>query len=150
MMKRVGSLMLVMLMALALVGCGGSKNKDVDPADLVDAIYNTVGFEAEMKSVSVDNYLTLPEGARAAARMSNGTTAEEIIVVRCANEADTKAVKEEIEQFLADQRVDVERYQPQEAARMENAVLTQRGAYVVLCVSADADKVQQVIKEHLG
>ena len=149
-MKRACFLMMAFLLTLALVGCGGAKTKDVDPNGLVGALYNTVKFDSEMKSVSVDNYLTLPEGAQAAGRMSNGTTAEEIIVVRCANENDAKTVKTDMESFLADQRVDMERYQPQEVARMDNAVLTQRGVYVVLCVSADSEMAEKIIKEQLG
>ena len=150
-MKRVCFLMMAFLLTLALVGCGGSKvNNNVTADGLVGALYNTVKFDSEMKSVSVDNYLTLPEGAQAAGRMSNGTTAEEIIVVRCANENDAKTVKTGIESFLADQRVNMERYQPQEVARMDNAVLTQRGVYVVLCVSADSEMAEKIIKEQLG
>ena len=149
-MKRTISLLLALLLTAALVGCGGAKTKDVDPGGLADALYNTVKFDSELKTASADNYVNLPEGAQAAARMSNGTTAEEIIVVRCANEDDAKAVKTEIEKFVADQRVDMERYQPQEVSRLDNAVLTQKGAYVVMCVSADSDAAQNVIKEQLG
>ena len=149
-MKKTISLLLAMLLTVALVGCGGAKTKDVDVNGLADALYNTVKFDGDLKSVSADNYVTLPEGAQAAARMSNGTTAEEIFVVRCANENDAKTVKADIEKFVADQRVDMERYQPQEVARLDNAVLTQQGVYVVLCVSADSDAAQKVIKEQLG
>ena len=149
-MKRLSCLLMALLLLVALVGCGGSKTKDVDVSGLVDALYNTVEFESELKSVSAENYLELPEGAQAAARMSNGTTAEEIIAVRCANEDDAKTVKASIETFLADQRADIERYQPQEVARMEKAVLAQRGVYVVLCISNDSEKAEQIIKEQLG
>jgi len=149
-MKRVCSLLLALLLTVALVGCGGAKTKNVEATGLVDALYNTVKFDSELTSVSAENYLNLPAGAQAAARMSNGTTAEEIIVVRCANEDDAKTVKAEMETFVADQRVDMERYQPQEVARLDNAVLTQRGVYVVLCVSADTEMAEKVIKEQIG
>jgi len=149
-MKRLSCLLMALLLLAALVGCGGAKTKDVDAGGLADALYMTVKFDSELKSVDASNYLDLPVGAEAAARMSNGTTAEEIIVVRCANEDDAKAVKAQVETFVADQRADMERYQPQEVARMEKAVLAQRGVYVVLCVSNDSEKAEQVIKEQLG
>lgn len=149
-MKKACFLLLAALLAVAMVGCGGAKANNVEPAGLADALNMTVPFDSELKSVSAENYLSLPEGAEAVAYMSKGATAEEIIVVRCANEADAKTVIAGIETFLADQRVDMERYQPQEVARMDNAVLTQRGVYVVLCVSADSDAAQRVIKEQLG
>ena len=143
-------MVLALLTMLALAGCGGAKTKDVDPDALADALYMTVKFDSELKAVDAGNYLDLPDGAKAAARMSNGTTAEEIIVVRCASENDAKTVKGQIETFVADQRADLERYQPQEVARLDNAVLTQRGAYVVLCVCGDTDGAEKVIKEQLG
>ena len=150
-MKKLISLLLVLLLTMALAGCGGAKvNNTVTAGGLADALNMTVPFDSEMKSASVDNYLSVPEGAQAAGYMSNGTTAEEIFVVRCANEDDAKAVKTEMETLLADQRADMERYQPEEVSRLENAVLVQRGIYAVLCVSADAEKAEKIIKEQLG
>ena len=149
-MKRVCSLLLVALLTLALVGCGGGKAKEVNVAALADELANTVQFDSELKRVSLDNYLTVPEGAEAAAYMSTGTTAEEIIVVRCADDGEAKTMKAGIESFLADQRAEMERYQPEEVARMEKAVLAQKGSYVVLCVTSDTDKAESIIKEHLG
>ncbi|MBQ2061278.1 MAG: DUF4358 domain-containing protein [Oscillospiraceae bacterium] len=150
-MKRIVSLLLVLLLTLALVGCGGAKvNNNVTAGGLADALHMTVPFDGEMKSVSVDNYLNLPEGAEAAGYMSKGSTAEEIFVVRCASEADAKTVKTEIEKYVADQRSNLERYQPEEVSRLNSGVLIQKGVYAVLCVSADAEKAEKIIKEQLG
>ncbi len=150
-MKRAISLLLALVLTVALVGCGGSKvNNNVTAGGLAGALVNTVPFDSEMKAASVENYMTLPEGAEAAGYMSNGATAEEIIVVRCASEADAKTVKTDIETFLADQRSNLERYQPDEVSRLDSGVLVQRGVYAVLCVSADAERAETVIKEQLG
>ncbi|MBE6990496.1 MAG: DUF4358 domain-containing protein [Ruminococcaceae bacterium] len=152
-MKRVCSLVLAVILALGVTACGGEKAKDVDVPGLATALATQVKFDSELKTLTAEqlgNYVTLPEGTEAAGYMSGGTTAEEIIVAKCASESDAKALKESIESFLADQRAEMERYLPQETARLEKAVLAQKGSCVVLCVSTDTDTVEQIIKEHLG
>jgi len=152
-MKRVFCLVLILLLAAAAVGCGGSSEKEVDVSALASALAEGVEFEAALKELTAEqlaNYLTLPEGAQAAAYMSNGTTAEEIVAVRCADSGEAAAVETAIKAFLADQRAEMERYLPGEVARMENAVLARKGSCVVLCVTDDTDTAEGIIKEYLG
>lgn len=152
-MKRMISLILVLLMAAALVGCGGGGGKEVDVSALAKALAEQVEFETALKELTAEqmgNYLALPEGAKAAGYMSNGTTAEEIFVVCCADSNQAAAVKAAVESFLSDQRAEMERYLPEEVARLEKAVMALKGNCVVLCVSADTETAERIIKEYLG
>ncbi len=152
-MKRILSLILIMALALTTVGCGAGGEKDVDVSALASALAQQVTYEAPLKELTAEqlgNYVTLPEGAEAAAYMSSGTTAEEIMVVRCASGDDAAAVQASIESFLADQRAEMERYLPGEVARLESAVLARKGSCVVLCVTADTQTAEGIIKEYLG
>ena len=77
-MKRVISLLLCALLALSLAGCGGKTEKEVDVPGLATALAAQVSFEAELKTLTAEqlgNFVTLPQGAEAAAYMSGGTTA---------------------------------------------------------------------------
>lgn len=151
-MKRIFSLILVMALALAAVGCGAG-GKDVDVSALASALARQVSYEAPLQELTAEqlgNYVTLPEGAKAAAYMSSGTTAEEIVVVQCAGGDDAAAVQASIESLLADQRAEMERYLPGEVARLESAVLARKGNCVVLCVSADTQTAEGIVKEYLG
>ena len=153
MMKRIFSLMLAMLLLLAVSGCGSKEKVEVDVSALASALAEQVAFEAPLKELTAEqigNYVALPEGAQAAGYMSGGTTAEEILVVQCAGSDDAASVKQAVESFLADQRGEMERYLPEEVARLESAVLAQKGSCVVLCVSADTKTAEQIIKEYLG
>ena len=152
-MKRVRVLVLALLLLVSLAGCGKSPAKEVDVAALASKLAQEVQFESSLKELTAEqlgNYLPLPDGASAAAYMSNGTTAEEIIAVKCADEAAAKTLKTAVESFLADQRAEMERYQPEEVARMEKAVLAQRGSWVVRCVTDDTATAEKIIKEYLG
>ena len=152
-MKRVICAILAALLALVAMACGDGGQRDVDIAALTSQLCEQVDFEAELKELGegqLSNYLTVPDGAVTVAYMSSGTTAEEIIAAKCASESDARAFKESVERFLEDQRDEMQRYLPGEVARLEQAVLVQKGVCVALCVSADASAAEKIIKEHLG
>ncbi|MBO4854416.1 MAG: DUF4358 domain-containing protein [Oscillospiraceae bacterium] len=151
-MRRIIAALLVACLALVSVACGGEQ-RDVDIAALAGELCREVAFESELTELAegqLENYFTVPAGTQSAAYMSNGTTAEEVIAAKCASESDARALKESIERFLDDQRTEMERYLPEEAARLEHAILAQKGVYVVLCVTADTSAAESIIKERLG
>ena len=49
--------------------------------------------------------------------------------------------------YLDDQAESFRDYIPEETKRVENAVLEQRGKYVILCVSGDPDKAEEIIEK---
>lgn len=155
-MKRAISLLLAVMLTLALVACGGSKNetKDVDVEALAAELAGKVKFESdEMRKMSAEdltNYLDVPQGAQTAFYMGDGMTMEEIIVVKCADDKGAAALKSAIETLLVNQIDSVRQYHPEAVPRLENPVLTQKGAYVVLCVTDDAETAEKIVKEYLG
>ena len=44
----------------------------------------------------------------------------------------------------------MERYKPEEVARLDNAIFATYGTCVVLCVTNDTDTANTVIKEYVG
>ena len=153
-MKKAISLLLALLLVAALAGCGGGAAKDVDVAALAAELAEKVKYESnEMRQLSADklsNYVDVPDGAQAAFYMGEGLTMEEIIAVKCANEKDAAALKTAMETLLQNQIDSVRPYQPESIPRLENAVLIQKGVYVALCVTDDADTAQKIIKGYLG
>jgi len=154
-MKRTISLLLALLLTAALVGCGGgTKVKDVDVTALAAELAEKVKFESqEMRELSADdltNYVAVPDGAKVAFYMGEGLTMEEIIAVQCANEKDAAALKTEMEALLSNQIDSARPYKPESVPRLENPALTQKGVYVVLCVTDDVDTAEQIIKGYLG
>lgn len=153
-MKKAISLLLAALLIFALAGCGGAQTKDVDVAAMAADLAKNVKYESEemrqLPAEKLANYVDVPEGAEAAFYMGEGMTMEEIIAVKCANEKDAAALKTAMEALLKSQIDSVRPYQPESVPRLENAVLIQKGVYVVLCVTDDADTARQIIKGYLG
>ena len=77
--------------------------------------------------------------------MSSGSTAEEVAVFTAPDEATASTMKNNVQEFLNDQKTSFEDYIPEEAQRIDDAVLVVKGNYVILCVSGDSDKAQEII-----
>ena len=152
-MKRFISLLLAVLTAATLVACGDKDSATVDAAGLGKALSERVQFDDTMSAVSYDDlkfYLELPEKCEVGAYMSTGATAEEIFVVQCYNKTDAAAVKVSMQSYLDSQKQEMERYKPEEVARLDNAIFATYGTCVVLCVTNDTDTANAVIKEYVG
>lgn len=153
-MKKILSAVLAALLILSLCACGSGGAKDVDAQTLADALKDGVAFEDALSVVSSDELAFglsgMPENYIAAAYCADGTTSEEIIAVSCGNKADAAMVKAALETHLAEVKDQASKYQPEEVARLENAVLTAGGNCVVLCVTADTNTANAIIKEYLG
>lgn len=152
-MKRIIALLLAAMTALSLVACGDKTSATVDAAGLSKALAERVQFDDTMTAVSADDlgfYLELPAKCEVGAYMSSGATAEEIFVVQCYDKTDAAAVKVSMQSFLDSQKQEMERYKPEEVARLNNAIFATYGTCVVLCVTNDTDSANTVIKEYVG
>ncbi len=152
-MKRIIALLLAAMTALSLVACGDKTSATVDAAGLSKALAERVQFDDTMTAVSADDlgfYLELPVKCEVGAYMSSGATAEEIFVVQCYDKTDATAVKVSMQSFLDSQKQEMERYKPEEVARLDNAIFATYGTCVVLCVTNDTDTANTVIKEYVG
>ena len=151
-MKRVLSAVLAALLILSLCACGSGGAKDVDAQTLADALKDGVAFEDALSVVSSDELAFglsgMPENYIAAAYRADGTTSEEIIAVSCGNKADAAMVKAALETHLAEVKDQASKYQPEELARLDGSILTVVGNCVVLCVTADTDTANAIIKEY--
>ena len=146
-MKRIITLLLAVMTAVSLVACGDKASATVDAAGLGKALAERVQFDT---ALSAGDYLELPEKCEASAYMSDGSTVEEIFVVQCSDKTDASAVKVSMQSLLDSQKQEMERYKPEEVARLDNAIFATYGTCVVLCVTNDTDAANAVIKEFVG
>jgi hypothetical protein len=140
-----------------LTGCGSSA-ADTEPDSAVTAdigtvaetLVNGIEYEDELTQLTEDElsyYVTLEDGVTGVMYMSSGSTAEEVAVFEAPDSSTAELMKEHVEEYLADQRDSFEKYIPEEAERIDDAVVQQNGNYVVLCVSGDSDKAKSLISE---
>lgn len=148
---RKAVLLWVVLLALVVSACGG-KTQAVDVNQLASELLEQVDFEDELTELdeSMVSALYGVEGAQEQkVYLSSGATAEEVAVFRFATEEEAQAALAVLEQRLESRRTDFANYMPDEAARLDNAVLECSGCCVALCVSA-GDTAKEIISSYLG
>ena len=134
--------------SVLLLGCGSSSPVSVDTAALTTSLTSDISYDNELSELSEDditNYVTVEDGVKGVMYMSSGSTAEEVAVFRAPDEATASTMKNNVQEFLNDQKTSFEDYIPEEAQRIDDAVLVVKGNYVILCVSGDSDKAQEII-----
>ena len=134
--------------SVLLLGCGSSSPVSVDTAALTTSLTSYISYDNELSELSEDditNYVTVEDGVKGVMYMSSGSTTEEVAVFTAPDEATASTMKNNVQEFLNDQKTSFEDYIPEEAQRIDDAVLVVNGNYVILCVSGDSDKAQEII-----
>lgn len=134
--------------SVLLLGCGSSSPVSVDTAALTTSLTSDISYDNELSELSeedITNYVTVEDGVKGVMYMSSGSTAEEVAVFTAPDEATASTMKNNVQEFLNDQKTSFEDYIPEEAQRIDDAVLVVNGNYVILCVSGDSDKAQEII-----
>lgn len=151
--KLVAGILVVLAVVSTLVGCGQSVAKEVDPQQLADRLVSEITYQQKPELMPEDElgfYMEIPEGVTNIFYMSSGDTAEEVLVITAPSEEAAITMKANVEHFLKEQADSFAKYVPETVTRIEDAVLVQKGVYVVLCVSDESQKAETIIKEVFG
>ena len=152
-MKKTKLFLAGMAAMTLLAGCGTGKSQNVDVEALEKSLLNDIVYEDTLSKLSdedISNYIDIPEGVTGVMYMGSGATAESVAVFTAPDEATADILEDNIELYLQDQESAVEDYKPEEAKRIDNAVLEQEGKYVVLCVSGESSKAESIIDKTFG
>ena len=140
-------------LCLTLAACGGggdTAQKAFDPAATAQALLDSGAFEDTLDTVTADVAATLygvdaADITDCAVYTSLSAGAEEIAVLVMADADAAAAALEGLEARVADQKAALESYQPDQVAKLDSAIIEQRGSSVLLAVAADAEAAQAAI-----
>ena len=153
MFRKFSALTAVVLTALTLTACGGGKKAaDVDVAKLADELNSSVittDTLSEPQDTMLSSIYFFEDGQLADHKiyMSNNTTADEIVVAECADEKAAKSVSDLLKTRVGNQKNLFESYNPDEAAKLDKALVKTAGKYAVMVVCDDYDKAESILKE---
>ncbi|MDE6024387.1 MAG: DUF4358 domain-containing protein [Lachnospiraceae bacterium] len=152
----------VMLMAV-LTACGENDKKDdsenasggkeIDVQAAADKILSDGDFKDQLaavdKSMALGRLYSLDESSIEAAAFytNSNSTAEEIAIIKANSSDYVETIKAAYEKRVSDQKEACKDYLPDEMPKLESAVIYTNGNYVVLCVSNDNSKAEDIIKE---
>ena len=141
----------VCLMAcIFLSACGGSSSVNIDADKLAKSLVDDISYTEELSELSredIGNYISVEDDVECIMYMGSGSTAEEVAVFTAKDETKATSMEKNVNDFLNDQKSSFEDYIPEEAERIDNAVVVKKGNYVILCVSGDSDKAKEIINK---
>ncbi len=165
--KRLGGSLLCALAITTMVGCGSATNNKpsqtsvvetkkpveltIDVTALATEIFEAGDYTDELTCLEDDMFdavfqtVDLQMLIAKSAYVGSGASAEQIVVAEAKDEASAKLVKEELGQKLKDDISMNENYLPQEINKLENPVIVVSGKYVIMCVSNDNGKIEQLL-----
>ena len=152
-MKK-GSVCIVMavLMLAGLAGCG-KKAADVDAQALADSLKSEIVYKDELAPIDLETaqmFYNFGDAniTEAVFYESSGATAEEIVVIKCAGDADAGMAEDSLKKRVEEQKESYTDYVPAELEKLNAAVVYREGNCAVLSVSDEPDKAREIIAKY--
>ena len=148
-MRKSGIMAVLLAVGLLMGGCGSSA-KTIDANTLAETLTKEISYDDALESVDADTismYIEVPEGVESVMYMGSGATAEEVAVFTAKDAEAAGETLKKVQEHVDDQTASFKAYKAEEAKRVADAVLKQEGNYVILCVSGDSDKANEIIEE---
>ncbi|SHM40445.1 protein of unknown function [Anaerosporobacter mobilis DSM 15930] len=147
-MKRI---ILLIMMAALLTGCGKKEVTNIKPDDIANRLLKEVTYGGNMDQMNDDMIAILydvnaEDVSKQIVYCSTDATADEIAVFEATSEDAAKRVEEVVKQRVTDQKASFEGYEPKEVEKLEKAIVKRVGKVVVLSVSNDSDKANEILK----
>ena len=149
MKKRLFLAGLALIVAAGITGCGGG-SVDVDAQGLADALKTGIVYKDDLSPIDLDTARMIfnfkdADITEAAFYESTGATAEGIVVIKCAGEADAGVIEESLKSRVEEQKESFTDYVPGELEKLNTAVINRQGNCAVLSVSDEPDKAREII-----
>lgn len=81
--------------------------------------------------------------------VGTGATAEEILIIELLDKKDVEETKQIIETKIDERKLDFQNYLPKEVSKLENYYLISKGNYIILCISNNYDKADEIIMKYM-
>lgn len=126
--------------------------KTIDVDQLITTVRQKVTFDTELNPVDdsvAAGMIATAEGTKLKMYMGDGTSADELTVITAKSTQDAKENQKNAKAHLQEMQKSFQDYIPQEAKKIQQAVIIRCGSYVVVCVTSDSDRAKEVLKEFL-
>lgn len=153
MKKKLSILLTVIAAAFILTACGKSNSQtaDTDITKLREDLQATV-TSGELAEISSDLFAStyffdMAKVEESTAALSSGASACEVAVVKCSDSSYVSEAKKLFETRVKNQSDLFADYNAPEVAKLDAALIKTSGNYIVLCVTDDTAKAEEILKE---
>lgn len=152
-MKYLKMLFCMVVIAVCLTACGGSKDITVDVDKLANELQSKTVTSDTLSSTAVEMlssiyFVDAEQMEKGAAYMSSGATACEVAVIECKKASQTSEVEKLFKTRVANQSDLFASYNAGEVSKLDKAIIKSSGKYTVLVVCDDTEKAEEILKEN--
>lgn len=154
-MSRSMPILFLTLCCLALAACGGREAATPSPADVTaaelaravvesqDDLTELPALEGQDLTDHLSAFCGLETWEDGAVYAAGGMDAREVTVVLLSDEASAETAADTLENYRLERQGDFFGYAPEEADRLDRAVVLQRGSYAALLVCDDPESAKE-------
>lgn len=151
MKKFILPLTLALVLIFSLGACGKS-DKNIDIDKLCEQALSEGKFNDELITLPdkvLPDYYTLPDGIEEYRIYvsSSSATASEFAIFKCKDDSAVKDMLAAISKRMEEQVENYQDYRPDEFYRLQNAVITNEGNYVMFAVADNADALKKLFQD---
>lgn len=127
---------------------------EIDIEELSKQIIESGVFSDELAKIDnqivmTDYSFTSEEIKGIVSYQGSGATSEELVVLEVNNKSFLNSVKNKIDTRLNERKEAFESYLPEEVFKIDNNLLEVKGNYLIMCISNDSNKVDEVINNYI-
>ena len=150
----IGAIILIVVILVIVFMQKGEKNIQIDIEDLASKMAQSGSFEDKLEKVDdgvvLESYnFTSDEVEELVSYQGSGASSEEIVILKVRDKNNLGSIKDKINIRLQDRKEAFESYLPNEVGKIENSVFLTKGNYVILCISNDNTKINELIDSYL-
>ena len=147
-------LLIIIIVAVIIFLQKNEVNIQINIEGLAEEIAKSSAFEDQLEKVDSemtmqDYNFSTDEVAQLVSYQGSGASSEEIVILQVKDKNYINSVKEKINTRLSERREAFESYLPTEVGKIDNSILRVEGNYIILCVTNDANTVNNVINKYI-
>lgn len=157
--KKVLISIIVIVALVAIVGIiilvnNRNSNIQINIEELSAKIVESGAFSDELAKVDsqmvMDDYsFTSDEIKAVVSYQGSGATSEELVILEVNDKSFLSSVKNKVNTRLDERKEAFESYLPAEVFKIDNSLLEVKGNYLIMCISNDSNKVNEVINNYI-
>lgn len=140
------ALCILLAAVFALFACTKQPAEEFDAEKALARLLNEVKYDDTLEDVGdVAEYMfgDLPDGTEIKMYMADGARADSVMMFRGSDKA---AIRAALDEYLTSLRQEASRYNPEELAKLEKAVIYENGDCVFCCITSDTETVNSILK----
>ena len=146
-------LLKILAIILLISSCGDKyENAVIDINSLADSIMNGITFDDQLMQISEENIkltYNFGEYVNMIVYAGGGATAEEIILIECADSAAADKTYMNVDTYYKNKKFYFKDYNPDETYKLDEPLFARIGKYVIYCVSPNTAEAQTILNSNI-